>query len=164
MVHGKKKRAAKASYIENGDFATGALPPWKLVKGPIVVVPDSGGNYARFGADAKLSQHWIMPPTSGRHTFSLDIRVVGGENQADGNVQVILLFQAGSGAPVFATYNIKESSEWEYLTLPFNLREGTNAGTVELVVQPGFTKEVSMRNISVTNEVVGGVVGFIEVL
>ena len=141
-----------AEFIENGDFATGDLPPWKepsSVAGKIKVEKIGDQYYAVFAPDAKLVQSWHMNESHGRLVFSLYIKVADGSDLVSGNVQVVFYFQKGSGTPITQTYNIKESSTGEPLQLLMNVGADATSGTIELLVQPRFTNRVEITDISV---------------
>lgn len=140
----EENKTPKTEYIENGDFQTGGLGPWKVLSGSVAVRQEGSRFHALFGPDAKLNQYFNLADVAPRQfTLTVDIRVEGGSDEATGKVQLIWF----SGL-VSRTFMLVEASEWRTVEIPVFLSSPTSANNLEVLVQPSFTPPVSIRGVS----------------
>lgn len=147
-------------YIQNGDFAKG-FESWTK-KDPVTLIRDPHGDHALFRAGGKLLQTWRAFGGVEKLTLALDIQVEEGSGEAEGDVQVLFSYQTGAGNPVYRTFNIKEPADWERVELTLNLPSRPDSGQLDLLVQTRFARAVSMKAISLRDDVKGGKSGGFE--
>ena len=135
-------------YLTNGDFENGKLEPWQSVGTPISVVEEDGEYHAQLSAGGKLNQRFTIADVQPRRfSVAVELRVSGGSDEAEGKVQLIW-----SANLSIKTFNLVESSDWTTVTIPVNLSSVTSTNNVEVLVQPRFDKVVSVRSVSVTDQ------------
>lgn len=135
-------------YLENGDFKDGKFEPWRNVGTPTSVEPEGDRYYVLMSAGGKVNQRFTIDDVQPRpFVVSLEVRVPGGTDNAEGKLQ--LIWQYGTR---FLTYNIVESSQWRTVTIPVNVTSPVSTNTLEVLVQQRFDKDVSVTNISLSDD------------
>ncbi|WP_122666087.1 hypothetical protein [Pseudomonas viridiflava] len=143
-------------YIVNGDFATGEFEPWEQF--PLVEILTEGTrSYARFGGDGRLIQRWLIPaPPPNGATFSLDITC--SEDAFFEYIEASLWFVV-AGELKLQRFNVHATTEWRRASISLNLPASLTR--VELIFhrQPGFPGNISITNVSFSDEVSDADVG-----
>ena len=137
-----------ANYIVNGDFYQD-LEGWRNIENHAEVKVEGavGARYAAFVANAQLTQaRSVAVPRTLK--FSMDIEVGGGSGEISTGIQIIIGY-IDAGQPHFNGFAVREFDTWQKaeIDLDLGVGEGTVDFVVRFIVQPDFTKPVSITNI-----------------
>lgn len=135
-------------YLTNGNFKDGKFAPWTDKGTPTSIVSEDDRYHVLVNAGGKVNQRFTITDVQPRpFVVTLEVRVPGGTDNAEGKVQ--LIWQYGAR---LLTYNIVESSHWRSVTIPVNVTSPVSTNVIEVLVQLRFDKEVSVTNISVSDD------------
>lgn len=136
-------------FIENGDFSTGKLEPWRPVLGSTITIGQEGNRYhAVLGGSDKLNQSVrITDVQPRRFLLTIELKVVNGTEEDKGQVHLIW-----SSNTVFRTYYPAVSDDWATTTFDFFISNVATTNNIEVLVEPRFGKEVLIGSVSLRDE------------
>ncbi len=136
-------------FIQNGDFSTGKLDPWRPVLGSTIDIVEEDGHYhAVLGASDKLNQSVrIADVQPRRFLLTIEMKVIGGDEEDKG--QVHLLWSSNA---IFRTYYPAVSDDWATTTFDLYVTNVATTNNIEVLVEPRFTKEVLVGSVSLRDE------------
>ncbi|SQF94545.1 Uncharacterised protein [Paucimonas lemoignei] len=136
-------------YVENGDFSTGKLEPWRPVLGSTIEIAEEDGRYhAVLGGGDKLNQSVrIADVQPRRFLLTIELKVVNGTEEDTGQIHLIWASNA-----IFRTYLPAVSDDWATTTFDLFITNVATTNNIEVLVEPRFDKEVLVGSVSLRDE------------
>lgn len=136
-------------YIQNSDFSTGKLEPWRPVVGSTIKIAEEDGRYhAVFGGGDKLNQSVrIADVQPRRFSLTIELKVVNGTEEDKGQVQLLWVSNA-----IVRTYYPAVSDDWATTNFDLFVSNVATTNNIEVLVGPRFDKEVLVGSVSLQDE------------